>query len=47
MRSDYRSVWVLAALLLRARVVLGRHEVTEMVESYLEYRFRTREGMSL
>ena len=47
MRSDYHSAWVPAALLLRARVVLGGHEVTEMVESYLEYRFRTTEGMSL
>jgi hypothetical protein len=47
MRSVYCSGWVLASLLRRARVVLGSHEVIEMVESYLKYRFRTTEGMSL
>ena len=47
MRSVYCSGSVLAAPLLRAQFVLGGHEVIEMVESYLEYRFRTTEGMSL
>jgi hypothetical protein len=32
---------------LERTVVLGGHELIEMVESYLEYRFRTTEGMSL
>ena len=47
MRSVYCSGGVLAALLLRARVVLGGHEVIEMVGPYLEYRFRTTEGICL
>ena len=47
MRSVYCSGWVLAALLLRTRVVLGGAAVIEMDESYPEYRFRTTEGMSL
>jgi len=32
---------------LRAQFVLGGYELIEMVESYLEYRFSTTEGMSL
>ena len=47
MRSVYCSGCVLATLLLRARVVLGGPEVIELVESSLEYRFRTTEEVSL
>jgi hypothetical protein len=47
MRSVPCSGWVLAAPLLKARVVVGGNEVIEMVESYLEYRVRPTEGISL
>jgi hypothetical protein len=47
MRSVPCSGWALAAMLLKARVVLDGNEVIEMVESYLEYRVRPTEGMSL
>jgi hypothetical protein len=47
MRSVYCSGWILVALLLRAGFCLGGYQVIEMVESYLEYRFRVTEEMLL